>query len=410
MALKSESSKLRNIVFFGETGAGKSSAINLLLGTGTIAPVSNDTHLCTKVSASYETTLNGTKYNLWDTRGLGAARGFFHTFPFLGTFFGGSSEKELKKILKERHANHEIDLLVLCVRGSRATKALLRYYNDFCVITGRLAAPVVIVVTHLEKEKNMEDWWSRNSADLKKLGMEFDDYVCITTLPEHHRRAESKKKLVDLVTKDRRWEAKESGSYFGSPVQKPTPAPPRKRGLLDLRKATGRASVGDDTINRCPSNSSGSSGCAPSTTSSSYHTAGSPTESVLPSPIVEPPSPRSATTSVKVPHINTNLLRAGDRPQPPSEETSSSTVDSSMFYPSSHSSNTSYSEVYLESCTEENEDCFSELPFRPSTSTVRRRKSWASRNGAFGDVWECDLISGQSSRCGESCEDQRQWQ
>ncbi|KAG6378077.1 hypothetical protein JVT61DRAFT_13760 [Boletus reticuloceps] len=364
MTLKSDSSKLRiqrNIVFFGETGAGKSSAINLLLGTGTTAPVSNDTHLCTKASASYETMLNGTKYNLWDTRGLGGARGFFHTFPFLGTFFGGgSSEKELKKILKERHANHEIDLLVYCVRGSRASKASLRYYSDFCVITRRLAAPVVIVVTHLEKEMDMEDWWCRNSADLKKLEMEFDDHVCITTLPEHHRRDASKKKLVDLVSKDRRWEAKESGSYFGSPVQKPTPAPvpaapPRKRGLLDLRKATGRASVGDESISRCPSNSSGSSGCAPSTTSSSYHTAGSPTESMLPSPIVEPPTPRIATTSIKVPHINTNLLRTGDRPQPPSEETSSSMADSSMFYTSSHSSYTSYSEVYLESCTEENE-------------------------------------------------------
>ncbi|KAF8441371.1 kinase-like domain-containing protein [Boletus edulis BED1] len=385
----------RSIVFFGETGAGKSSAINLLLGTGTHAPVSNDGHPCTRATASYKTTLGDTTYNLWDSRGLGDSRGFFQTF------LGESSEKELKKFLKERHASHEIDLLVLCVRGSRASKALLRYYNEFCVITRRLAAPVVIVVTHLEKEKNMEDWWSRNSADLKKLEMEFDDHICITTLPEHHRRAESRKKLVDLVTKDRRWEAKESGFYFGSPVQKSTLlAPARKTRIWSRRKAIGRAKSDDEDLSLCSSSHSGPSSRAPSTTGSSYHTAGSLAESMPPSPVTEPPTPRSATILVKVPHINAKLLRASDRPQPPSEDTSSSTGESlsSMFHSSSHSSYTSYSEIYLESCKEENENCFGELPFRPSTSTVRRRKSLASRNGVFGDVWECDLISGKSSR------------
>ncbi|KAI9572062.1 P-loop containing nucleoside triphosphate hydrolase protein, partial [Boletus coccyginus] len=165
-----------NIIFFGETGAGKSSTINLLLETGTTARVSNDSKPCTKSNTKYETTLNGTKYNLWDTRGLGEGRSFFETI------FGGSSEKALKKFLKERHRRLEIDLLVYCVRGSRATEAYVKYYDNFCAITRRLAAPVVVVVTQLEKERVMEGWWSKNSFHLRELGMEFDDHACITAL------------------------------------------------------------------------------------------------------------------------------------------------------------------------------------------------------------------------------------
>ncbi|KAF8546562.1 hypothetical protein OG21DRAFT_1397550, partial [Imleria badia] len=166
----------RNIVFFGEVATGKSSAINLLLEPGTSARVSDDSRSCTRTSTRYETTLNGTKCNLWDTRGLGEGR------SFLQDLFGGGSEKELKKFLKERHHNHEIDLLVYCVRGSRATEASMKYYNNFCAITRRLVAPVAIMVTRLEREKDMEDWWSRNSSRFKELEMEFDDHVCITTL------------------------------------------------------------------------------------------------------------------------------------------------------------------------------------------------------------------------------------
>ncbi|KAF8552532.1 hypothetical protein OG21DRAFT_114931 [Imleria badia] len=387
----------RNIVFFGETGTGKSSAINLLLGTGACARVSNDSQPCTQTGTHYETTLNGTKCNLWDTRGLGEGRSFFQAL------FGGGSETELKKFLKERHLNDEIDLLVYCVRGSRATDALVKYYNNFCAITRRLVAPVAIMVTRLEREKDMEDWWSRNSSRFKELEMEFDDHVCITTLPQHPRLAESREKLAALITRHRRWEAKESGSYFGSPVKKPTTsAPPPKGGIWSLFKATDRASVDDESLSRRSSSYPASS--APTTTAS-YDTADSPADSPAvstpSSPVVDvqPPTPISVTPSVKVPRINTNLLGAADRPEPVSEESSSmgSTL-SSMFYPSLHSSYTSNSEVYLESCTEENEDCVSELPFKHSTATVRRRINYATRSGAFGDIWECDLISGGSPR------------
>ncbi|KIJ14040.1 hypothetical protein PAXINDRAFT_37252, partial [Paxillus involutus ATCC 200175] len=164
----------RNIVFVGETGAGKSSSINLIAGFG-VAHTADDGKACTRVSARCETAIRNEGFNLWDTRGLG--EGFFRSL------FKRSSEGELKKFLRERHRQGEIDLLVYCIRGSRAHQSIVKNYNTFCTVTRRLAAPVVILVTNLEREKNMEDWWERNESNLRRLGMEFDGHACITALP-----------------------------------------------------------------------------------------------------------------------------------------------------------------------------------------------------------------------------------
>ncbi|KIJ08349.1 hypothetical protein PAXINDRAFT_172971, partial [Paxillus involutus ATCC 200175] len=104
----------RNIVFFGETGTGKSSIINLIAGSSD-THTSKDTESCIRVSTCYETALRNVAFNLWDTRGLG--EGFFRSL------LKGSSQGELKKFLRERHQKREIDFLVYCVRGSRANKA-----------------------------------------------------------------------------------------------------------------------------------------------------------------------------------------------------------------------------------------------------------------------------------------------
>ncbi|KAG9316465.1 hypothetical protein JVU11DRAFT_2500 [Chiua virens] len=201
-------------------------------------------------------------YNLWDTRGLGGGVMFFRTF------FGGKSAKELKKFLKERHEKREIDLIVFCIRGSRTTKASLKYYNEFCAITRQLAAPVVLVVTHLERvEEDMEGWWKQNSAFLREYNMEFDNHACVTTLPDHRLTSESKDKLVDVITKEYDWNVERNGSYFGSRVRKSPPAAPVRSGMSSVFKP--REDRRDPTRRH---NSAGPS--SPSTIGdSSFHTA-----------------------------------------------------------------------------------------------------------------------------------------
>ncbi|KAF8836750.1 hypothetical protein BDN67DRAFT_1031863, partial [Paxillus ammoniavirescens] len=146
-----------NIIFFRETGAGKSSTINLITGSS-VAHTSNDTKLCTHVSTCHKTTIRSEAFNLWDTCGLGES--------LFRSFFKRSSEGELKK-----HDKGEIDLLIYCIHGSRAHKAQVKNYKTFCAVTRWLAAPVIIVVTNLERENNMEDWWERNESSLRRLGV-----------------------------------------------------------------------------------------------------------------------------------------------------------------------------------------------------------------------------------------------
>ncbi|KIJ09095.1 hypothetical protein PAXINDRAFT_34129, partial [Paxillus involutus ATCC 200175] len=165
----------RNIVFFGQSGAGKSSIINLVAGSS-VAHTSNDTEPCTRVSACYETTIRNETFNLWDTRGL-REEGFFRSL------FKGSSEGGLRKFLRERYQKREIDLLVYCIRESLEHEVLVKNYKTFCLTTRRLVAPVVMVVTNLEREKNMEDWWGRNESNLRRLEMDFDGHACITAIP-----------------------------------------------------------------------------------------------------------------------------------------------------------------------------------------------------------------------------------
>ena len=39
-----------------------------------------------------------------------------------------------------------------------------------------------------------------------------------------------------------------------------------------------------------------------------------------------------------------------------------------------------------------------EPPFNDLTANVIKKKSWPAIGGAFSDIWECDLISGEHSR------------
>lgn len=190
-------SQTRNIVFIGETGSGKSSVINLIAGHDR-AVVSPDAAPCTTNFASYEVSIGGRTYRLWDTPGLNEPSGF--RFKFRRS---SSTKVSIKRFLQERYRREELDLLVLCVRGNRAHEGMSRAYKIFCRATRQFATPVVIALTHLERQQpTMETWWQKNERMLGDLGLVFDGHVCITCLSSHHRRWASQQEVLGLISRE----------------------------------------------------------------------------------------------------------------------------------------------------------------------------------------------------------------
>lgn len=189
-------SQIRNVVFIGETGSGKSSVINLIAGYD-YAAVSPDAAPCTADFASYQVSIEGRTYRMWDTPGLNEPSGF-------RLFRRSSPTKEsIKRFLQERRRREELDLLVLCVRGSRAHEGMSRAYKIFCRATRQLTTPVVIALTHLEREQpTMETWWQKNERMLENLGLVFDGHVCITCQSSHNRRWASQQEIRGLISRE----------------------------------------------------------------------------------------------------------------------------------------------------------------------------------------------------------------
>ena len=161
--------------------------------------MSSDVAPCTRDFAHYDVPfpVEGRPgiCRLWDTPGLNGTSSFR---PFRAS---NPSIQSLRRFLQERYRTGELDLLVFCVQGNRASDAMSNAYNTFCRPTRRIAAPVVIAVTHLERQQpTMEAWWQYNERGLGDLGLVFDGYACLTCVSPHHRRWASRVAICDLVS------------------------------------------------------------------------------------------------------------------------------------------------------------------------------------------------------------------
>ncbi|KAG2030670.1 P-loop containing nucleoside triphosphate hydrolase protein [Suillus americanus] len=163
-----------NVVIFGESGAGKSSLVNLITRKDE-AETSCDAKGCTAAVNGHELWIQDKtlKVKLFDTPGLDEdPRG---TVP----------DKEARRILKElvqtlmKQGN--IHLIIYCVRGEKLIRTLRRNY-EFIQSQVKRKIPIVLVVTSLESyEPDMEEWWRLNENTISKLGMTFAGHACVTT-------------------------------------------------------------------------------------------------------------------------------------------------------------------------------------------------------------------------------------
>ncbi|KAG2131422.1 uncharacterized protein EDB93DRAFT_940378 [Suillus bovinus] len=168
-----------NVLLFGETGVGKSAIINLIIGHD-VARTSPDAPPCTLQHTSYEVSLADRRFKLWEVSSI-ESTGFFRTL---------FTKWRLKKSYKKLYRDDGVYLLLYCMRGSRAQRALIKDYKFFTDIVGSTATvaggvPVAAVVTSLEDyPKDMDGWWTKNKDNLERLGMRFSAHACITSLPK----------------------------------------------------------------------------------------------------------------------------------------------------------------------------------------------------------------------------------
>ncbi|KAG1904346.1 uncharacterized protein F5891DRAFT_41663 [Suillus fuscotomentosus] len=168
-----------NVLLFGETQVGKSSIINLIMGRD-VAQTSPDAATCTLQHTSYEVCLADRQFKLWEVSSI-ESMGFFRIL---------FAKWRLKKSYKKLYRDDGVYLLLYCMRGSRAQRALIKDYKFFTDIVGSTASvgggiPVAAVVTSLEDyPKDMDVWWTRNKDNLERLGMRFSAHACITSLPD----------------------------------------------------------------------------------------------------------------------------------------------------------------------------------------------------------------------------------
>ena len=161
----------KNIIVFGETGAGKSSLVNMLTGRRD-ATAGNNAVGTTFNSKKHSAALFGTEYQIFDTDGLNEGD--------KGTVKGKNATHNLFKLVESLEDG--VNLLVFCMRG-RIKETTFDNYRLFYQIFCDSKVPIILVVTGLEElEGNeLDTWWTRNRTAFEEYGMKFNGRVCGTT-------------------------------------------------------------------------------------------------------------------------------------------------------------------------------------------------------------------------------------
>jgi len=179
-----------NIVLFGETGVGKSSVINLIAGRS-VARTSPDRHGCTMSFQPYTFSICNRAFNIWDTVGLEE--------PEMGVNGFLPAIEQACDLINQLARAGGVDLLLFCIRSNRITATTQSNYRLFYEVLCKKKVPIALVITHLEREPSMEDWWWRNAEHLEKYGIKAAGHACVTGLPSHLKYRESQLNMVELL-------------------------------------------------------------------------------------------------------------------------------------------------------------------------------------------------------------------
>ncbi|KIM65688.1 hypothetical protein SCLCIDRAFT_112347 [Scleroderma citrinum Foug A] len=189
-----KSTRSINIILFGETGVGKSSIVNLIAGH-TIAEISADVEACTLESKEYKFNVDMMDLSIWDTVGLAEPE-------LAGNVYIPAIEKACSLIKQLRDAGG-VDLLLFCIRGTKLNATMQSNYRLFYEVLCGQQVPIALLITHLEGEEVMEEWWNRNKDNVAKYGIKCAAHACVTGLSDNKgpdgKYEKSKQAVIDLL-------------------------------------------------------------------------------------------------------------------------------------------------------------------------------------------------------------------
>ena len=179
-----------NVILFGETGVGKSSVINLIAGRS-VAATSAKVDTCTLDSEDYQFNIGSRRINIWDTVGLNK--------PQMGVNGYYNAIVKAHVLIRKLSEAGGVDLLLFCIRGSRITATTQSNYRLFYEVLCDKKVPIALVITHLEREHTMEDWWKENEASILRYGIQSVGHACVTGLRDDDKKYEESRNAMSRL-------------------------------------------------------------------------------------------------------------------------------------------------------------------------------------------------------------------
>jgi hypothetical protein len=160
---------VNRILVIGQTGAGKSSLVNLLAGKR-VATVCDGANGCTFRFETYQCYYNGELFELIDTVGLNEGS--------KGTVKPKDAMKMLIKFIKGNKRGFSCILFVM--PKGRITESFEKNHMLFCRTLLNGQTPAILFLSHCESDEPMDTWIKKEENKTALVPYGFSDVVCGT--------------------------------------------------------------------------------------------------------------------------------------------------------------------------------------------------------------------------------------
>jgi len=240
-----------NVIIFGETGAGKSSLVNLIAGRD-VAEMSSRATGCTFKSTCFPVNIGEKKFHLHDTAGLDEGQG--------GRVAKHDAIVQCYELLRKLDTG--VNLLIFCMRAPRIKESCAQNWKLFRDIICQREIPVILVVTGLEnEEKSMDEWYPRNEQDFRNYEIFPTRVAGVTAIrgkknrsgdylfgPEYEESETKLRKMIEAVYLPTPWRVPRT-EWVQKIIESSYTSGKRPKEIIETRVAFGKAT--EELMRRC---------------------------------------------------------------------------------------------------------------------------------------------------------------